>query len=112
MKKAILGLLVGLFLLGLVAGGSNIRQLDDEIDAVQQQWLVIKASPPGKVTVAQARALWLQTYDLERRYADNPRVKSWENRTWYTYRDSLRQADWASWGGSVKTGGEHTQPPV
>lgn len=92
MKKAILGLLAGLFLLGLVAGGSGARQLHDEIHAVHQQWLVIKASPPDEVTVAQARALWLHTYNLELRYADNPKVKAWENRAWYTYRDYLRQS--------------------
>lgn len=96
MKKAILGLAAGLFLLGLVAGGSGVRQLHDEIHAVHQQWLVIKASPPDKTTVAQAHALWLHTHHLELRYADNPQVKAWENRAWDTYRDYLRQADWAS----------------
>lgn len=96
MQRAIFGLLAGLFLLGLVAAGSGAHQLHDEIYAIHQQWLVIKASPPDKASVAQAHALWLRTHDLERRYADNPQVRTWENRTWYTYRNYLRQSGWAS----------------
>ncbi|EAR22803.1 hypothetical protein [Nitrococcus mobilis] len=91
MRKAILGLLAGLFFLGLVAGGSGVRQLHNEIHTIQQQWLTIKASRPNQSTVAQARALWWHTHDLQRRYADNPQVKVWENRTWYTYWDYLKQ---------------------
>lgn len=96
MKKAILGLSIGLFLLGLGAGGSGAHQLHDEIHAVHQQWLAIEASPPDKATVAQAHALWLHTHHLEIRYADNPKVKAWENRAWNTYRDYLRQSSQAS----------------
>lgn len=87
MKRAILGSLVGLFLLGLVAGGSSVQLLQGEICAIQQQWLTIKASHPDQSTVAQARALWLHTHALERRYADNPEVKIWEDRTWSIYRN-------------------------
>lgn len=96
MKKAIAGLLVGLFLFGLLAGGSGVRQLHDEIHSIQQQWVAINASPPDEVSVAQARALWLHTQDLQRRYEDNPRVKAWENRAWNTYREYLRRYVWAS----------------
>ncbi|MCO6441532.1 MAG: hypothetical protein J5I81_10680 [Nitrococcus mobilis] len=91
MKRAILGLLAGLFLLGLVAGGSGVRQLHNEIRTIQQQWLTIKASHPDRFTVAQARALWERTHDLERRYADNPQVQAWEHRTRYTYWNYLKQ---------------------
>lgn len=93
MEKAILGLLAGLFLLGLMAGGSSVQQLQDEICAIQQQWLTIKASHPDRSTVAQARALWRHTHALERRYADNPTVKIWEDRTWSIYRNYLERFD-------------------
>lgn len=96
MKKAVLGSLFGLLVLGLMAGGSGVRQLHKEINAIQQQWLVLKASPPDRSTVAEARALWQHTHALERRYADNPRVKTWEDRTWSIYRSYLERSDWAS----------------
>lgn len=96
MKKAILGSLLGLLVLGLMAGGSGVQQLHDEINAIQQQWLDLKASRPDRSTVLEARALWRHTHELERRYADNPQVKIWENRTWSIYRNYLKRSDWAS----------------
>lgn len=97
MKRPVIGLLTGMFVLAAVAGFSGAQRIDDKLSQVRHEWAAIQSLPPGDAKVEEMGELRGRTEQLAQRYPENGDVQTWEAVVEKTYRELKRPwADRAS----------------
>lgn len=91
MKRAIVGILLALTLLGIVAGLSGRQTANQELDHLKDRWADIQAQPPHQRSPAELAQLRAKAEGLATQFPERDEIRTWKRiieqswRQWRAY---------------------------
>lgn len=91
MKRALIGMLVALTILGTAAGLSGREMANEELRNIKSRWAELQSQPPPLRTPAEVAELREKAEGLATRYPGREEIRIWEriiersSRDWHTY---------------------------